>query len=46
MAEQAGASYEKVDRKAEVMDTPYDRRISSQGIDVVRGFRVDADVAA
>ena len=36
MAEQATASYEKVDRKAEVMDTPYDRWISSQGIDVVR----------
>ena len=34
-------SYDKVDRKVEVMDTPYDRWISSQGIDVVRGFFVD-----
>lgn len=33
--------YEKVDRKAEVMDTPYDRWISSQGIDVIRGFFVE-----
>jgi hypothetical protein len=35
------ASYEKVDRKAEVMDTPYDRWITSQGIDVIRGFFVE-----
>src|SRR5215467_11436678 len=41
MAEQAKTSYEKVDRKVEVMDTPYDRWISSQGIDVVRGFFVE-----
>jgi oxalate decarboxylase/phosphoglucose isomerase-like protein (cupin superfamily) len=33
-------SYEAVQRKAEVMDTPYDRWISSQGIDVIRGFFV------
>ena len=26
--------YEKIDRKAEVMDTPYDRWIASQGIDI------------
>jgi len=34
-------SYENVDRKVEVLDTPYDRWISSQGIDVIRGFFVD-----
>ena len=34
-------SYEKVERKVEVMDTPYDRWISSQGVDVVRGFFVE-----
>ena len=34
-------SYENVDRKVEVMDTPYDRWISSQGIDVIRGFFVE-----
>ena len=34
-------SYEKMDRKAEVMDTPYDRWIASQGIEVVRGFFVE-----
>ena len=34
-------SYEKVDRKVEVMDTPYDRWIASQGIDVIRGFFVE-----
>jgi hypothetical protein len=34
-------SYEKVESKVEVMDTPYDRWISSQGIDVIRGFFVD-----
>ena len=33
-------SYEKVDQKVEVMDTPYDRWITSQGIDVIRGFCV------
>ena len=35
------AAYEKVDRKAEVMDTPYDRWITAQGIDVMRGFFVE-----
>ena len=34
-------SYEKVESKVEVMDTPYDRWISSQGIDVIRGFFVE-----
>src|SRR6476620_7491753 len=34
-------SYEKVERKVEVMDTPYDRWIGSQGVDVVRGFFVE-----
>jgi hypothetical protein len=34
-------SYEKVERKVEVMDTPYDQWIASQGIDIVRGFFVD-----
>ncbi len=34
-------SYDKVERKVEVMDTPYDRWISSQGVDVIRGFFVD-----
>ena len=34
-------SYEKVESKVEVMDTPYDRWISSQGIDVMRGFFVE-----
>ena len=34
-------SYEKVERKVEVMDTPYDRWISSQGVDVVRGFFIE-----
>jgi hypothetical protein len=34
-------SYQKVERKVEVMDTPYDRWISSQGIDVMRGFFVE-----
>ena len=35
------AAYEKVDGKAEVMDTPYDRWIESQGIDIIRGFFVE-----
>ena len=34
-------SYEKVESKVEVMDTPYDHWISSQGIDVIRGFFVE-----
>ena len=34
-------SYEKVERKVEVMDTPYDQWIASQGIDIVRGFFVE-----
>jgi hypothetical protein len=34
-------SYEAVQRKVEVMDTPYDRWIASQGIDVMRGFFVE-----
>ena len=34
-------SYEKVERKVEVMDTPYDHWIASQGIDIVRGFFVE-----
>jgi hypothetical protein len=38
MAEGSGApSYERIDRKVEVMDTPYDRWASSQGIDVIGG---------
>ena len=42
MAEGNGApSYERIDCKVEVMDTPYDRWASSQGIDVIRGFFVD-----
>ena len=42
MAEGNGApSYEKIDCKVEVMDTPYDGWASSQGIDVIRGFFVD-----
>ena len=45
MAEASGApSYERIDRKVEVMDTPYDRWASSQGIDVIRGFFVDGSV--
>jgi oxalate decarboxylase/phosphoglucose isomerase-like protein (cupin superfamily) len=39
--EKPSLAYEKSDRKAEVMDTPYDRWITSQGIDVVRGFFVE-----
>ena len=36
MAEGNGApSYERIDCKVEVMDTPYDRWASSQGIDVI-----------
>src|ERR1700693_156068 len=34
-------SYERVDRAAEVVNTPYDRWISSQGVDVIRGFFVE-----
>ena len=34
-------SYVNVDHKVEVMDTPYDRWIVSQGIDIVRGFFVE-----
>jgi hypothetical protein len=34
-------SYEKIERKVEVMDTPYDRWIASQGVDVIRGFFVE-----
>ncbi len=42
MAEGSAApSFERVDRKVEVMDTPYDRWASSQGIDVIRGFFVE-----
>jgi quercetin dioxygenase-like cupin family protein len=42
MAEGSAApSYERIDRKVEVMDTPYDRWVSSQGIDVIRGFFVE-----
>ena len=42
MAEVANRpSYEQVERKVEVMDTPYDQWIASQGIDIVRGFFVE-----
>ena len=42
MAEGSAApSFERVDRKVEVMDTPYDLWASSQGIDVIRGFFVE-----
>ena len=34
-------AYDKVDRKAEVLYTPYDRWIASQGIDIIRGFFVE-----
>ncbi|MGZ8464777.1 MAG: cupin domain-containing protein [Candidatus Binatia bacterium] len=34
-------SYQSVDGKVEIMDTPYDRWIASQGIDIVRGFFVE-----
>ena len=34
-------SYERVDRNAERMDTPYDEWASSQGIDVVKGYFVE-----
>ena len=34
-------SYQPVDSKVEIMDTPYDRWIASQGIDIVRGFFVE-----
>ena len=34
-------SYQSVDSKVEIMDTPYDRWIASQGIDIVRGFFVE-----
>ena len=34
-------SYEKIERKVEVMDTPYDRWVVSQGIDIIRGFFVE-----
>ncbi len=30
------AAFERVDRNAEVMDTPYDAWVSSQGIDVIK----------
>jgi hypothetical protein len=33
--------YEKIDRDAERMDTPYDAWASSQGIDVVKGYFVE-----
>ncbi|MBI4529812.1 MAG: ethanolamine ammonia lyase-activating protein [Deltaproteobacteria bacterium] len=33
--------FEKIDRAAEVMDTPYDAWASSQGIDVIKGYFVD-----
>ena len=33
-------NFERVDRNAEVMDTPYDRWVESQGVDVVRGYFV------
>ena len=29
-------NFERVDRNAEVMDTPYDRWVESQGVDVIR----------
>jgi mannose-6-phosphate isomerase-like protein (cupin superfamily) len=42
MAEGSAApSFERVDRKVEVMDTHYDLWASSQGIDVIRGFFVE-----
>lgn len=34
-------SYERVDRNAEIMDTPYDQWAASQGVDVVKGFFVE-----
>ena len=37
----ARPSYDRVDRKVEILDTPYDRWITSQGIDVIRGFFVE-----
>ena len=33
-------NFERVDRNAEVMDTPYDRWVESQGVDVIRGYFV------
>ncbi len=40
MSGETGAPFEKIDRNAEVMDTPYDAWASSQGIDVVKGYFV------
>lgn len=34
-------NFERVDRNAEVMDTPYDRWVESQGVDVIRGYFVE-----
>ncbi|MEK7377971.1 MAG: ethanolamine ammonia lyase-activating protein, partial [Candidatus Binatota bacterium] len=34
-------SYERIDRNAERMDTPYDTWAASQGVDVVKGFGVE-----
>jgi quercetin dioxygenase-like cupin family protein len=38
MASESALSFEKVESNAERIDTPYDRWVSSQGIDVVRGY--------
>ena len=34
-------NFERVDQNAEVMDTPYDRWVVSQGVDVIRGYFVE-----
>jgi len=34
-------AYARIDANAEVMDTPYDRWASSQGIDVFKGYFVE-----
>ena len=34
-------NFERVDRNAEVMDTPYDRWVKSQGVEVIRGYFVE-----
>ncbi len=41
MASESALAFEKMDCNAERIDTPYDRWVSSQGIDVVRGYFVE-----
>lgn len=41
MAEGNAVTFEKVNRNAEVMDTPYDRWAASQGVDVFKGYFVE-----